>query len=141
MIKDVKKAVSLASFGDGLSYTTFEYKNLKITDTIIGSGKESVVTVDVTNKGKMTGKESVLWFITDEHGTITRPVKELKHFEKYQLMPGESKTVEFRINPEKHLSFPDKNGVKRIENGRFRVQVGKHKKGIQYNSKNNQDVY
>ena len=63
-------------------------------------------------------------FITDQVGTITRPVEELAHFEKIALEPGESATVEFMILPLKHLSYPDRNGNVILEAGKFTLKVG-----------------
>jgi beta-glucosidase len=68
--------------------------------------------------------ESVLWFLSDHVGRITRPVKELKQFKKISLAPGESKTVEFEIRPMETLSYPDKDGSRILEHGEFTLQVG-----------------
>ncbi|MDR1718687.1 MAG: glycoside hydrolase family 3 C-terminal domain-containing protein, partial [Dysgonamonadaceae bacterium] len=117
--------VSMASFGDGLSYTKFSYKNLNISDTLITDINQCVnVTVEVTNEGNSAGKESVLWYITDHHGSFTRPVRELKYFEKQLFQPGETKKLSFKIIPGKHLAYPDEQGNYRIENGSFSVWAG-----------------
>tara|TARA_R100000908_G_scaffold65423_1_gene56192 strand:+ start:42338 stop:44584 length:2247 start_codon:yes stop_codon:yes gene_type:complete len=110
-------------FGHGLSYTTFEYSDVELSDTQISKDGEIVASVTVTNTGKRTGMESVIWYIKDHVGTITRPVREVKHFEKISLEPGESKTLTFSIRPNLHLSFPDFDGNYLLEDGDFSVIV------------------
>ena len=78
----------------------------------------------VKNIGNREGKEVVLWYIADEVGAYSRPVKQLKHFEKQFLLPGEIKEYTFTIDPESHLSYPDDQGRKMIEDGYFRIMVG-----------------
>jgi beta-glucosidase len=114
-------------FGHGLSYTDFQYELLQLSDTVITKGKSITATVKVTNIGKTDGKEAVLWFITDEIGTITRPTKMLKSFEKQLIRAGESKVFSFVIQPEIHLFYPDEKGQKVIENGYFTISVGNQK--------------
>ncbi len=113
----------LFPFGFGLSYTTFEYSNLKVTPEQNVADKQSVVSVDVTNTGKYTGDEVVQLYIHDMVGSRTRPVKELKGFKRITLNPGETKTVSFPINKEK-LKFlnAEKNWV--VEPGKFDIMVG-----------------
>ncbi len=116
---------TIADFGTGLSYTRFSYSTIQLSDSIITGKNDSIkAVVNVTNIGDRAGKESVLWFLSDEVGNITRPVRELKHFEKQLLMPGETRTFSFTVNTEKDLSFPDENGQKLIEEGYFTVLVG-----------------
>jgi beta-glucosidase len=81
-------------------------------------------TATVTNTGDRVGTETVLWYITDEVGRITRPVKELKHFERVQLDPGEQQEVTFEIDPRKHLGYPDFNGNNILEKGYFKIHLG-----------------
>jgi beta-glucosidase len=119
---------ALAKFGEGLSYTDFTYSNLTLSDSVIDKNKSITAKVTVTNSGTVAGKEAVLWFITDEYASITRPVKELQHFEKALLQPGERREFVFNIVPEKHLSFPDKNGKIMLEEGTFLVSAGNLKK-------------
>lgn len=123
---------AIAEFGHGLSYTQFTYSNLKLSDTIMSYKKELMAQVKVTNTGSYEGMEAVLWFVSDEFGSITRPIKELQHFEKINLKPGESKIVSFPIVPSQHLSFPDKNGKILIEPGYFTLQVGDQKARFKY---------
>jgi len=124
IIQDSSATTSLFEFGEGLSYTTFEYSNLVLSDTEITPDKKLTASVMIKNTGDIAGKESVLWFISDLVGRITRPVKILKHFEKVALEPGESRTVTFEINPIQVLSYPDENGDTILEPGRFTVTAG-----------------
>jgi beta-glucosidase len=109
-------------FGTGLSYTTFAYSNLKIDKSEITNSDSLTVTVEVKNKGKMTGKEVVLLYLSDKVASITPEVKVLKRFEKINLAPGESKTVTFTLN-QKDLQFVN-NDLKWIsEKGTFNIQI------------------
>jgi beta-glucosidase len=122
------KRFAIAEFGSGLSYTTFSYQDLVLNDSIINGQEKITAKVKVTNTGKIAGKESVLWFISDEYASITRPVKELAFFQKVLLQPGETKELSFTIGPRAHLSFPDKNGKILLEDGSFVLSVGNLKK-------------
>ena len=113
----------LYPFGYGLSYTTFEYKNLTISPSSIKSGETAKVSVDVTNTGKMKGDEIVELYIHDLLASVTRPVKELKGFERIGLNPGETKTVTFTITPAQ-LEFYNEEMKKVIEPGMFDIMVG-----------------
>jgi beta-glucosidase len=115
---------SIGDFGYGLSFTRYEYSNLTLSDSIITIGKGINVTVKVKNVGSREGKESVLWFLADEVGTYTRPVKQLKHFEKQFIMPGEVKEYSFSIDPVKHLGYPDMEGNWLLESGYYTLLVG-----------------
>jgi beta-glucosidase len=109
-------------FGTGLSYTTFEYSNLKLSKNEITAAADLTVTVDVKNTGKTAGKVSVLLYLTDNVASITPEVKALKRFEKINLAPGESKSVTFTLN-QKDLQFVN-NDLKWIsEKGTFKIQV------------------
>jgi len=113
----------LFPFGFGLSYTTFEYSNLKVSPATIGVAGEAKVSVTVTNTGKRAGDEIVQLYIRDVISSVTRPVMELKDFRRISLAPGESKTVEFAITPDK-LSFLDLNMKYVVEPGWFDIMVG-----------------
>jgi len=122
------KRFAIAPFGHGLSYSTFEYSNLKM-DTLISSADQVLkICVDVTNTSSIAGKEAVLWFISDHVGSITRPIKELAHFEKKLIQPGETKSFAFNLKPSECLTFPDKNGKILLEDGSFDIQVGNLKR-------------
>ena len=113
----------LFPFGFGLSYTTFAYSNLKISPAKIGPTDKATVSVTVTNSGKRAGDEIVQLYIRDLVSSVTRPIMELKDFRRISLAPGESKTVEFVITPDK-LSFLDLNMKSVVEPGWFDVMVG-----------------
>lgn len=122
-------ATPLWEFGFGLSYTTFEYGNLAVTPLESGPEGEFHVSLDVTNTGKRNGAEVVQLYIRDVISSVTRPVKELKGFEKVRLNPGEKQRVEFIIKPE-HLSFLDRNLERVVEPGIFEVMVGSSSENI-----------
>jgi beta-glucosidase len=113
----------LFPFGYGLSYTTFEYSNLKVSPAQVGPGGRAQVTVTVTNTGRRAGEEVVQLYIRDLVSSVTRPVKELKDFRRVALAPGESKTVAFTITPDK-LAFYNLNMERVVEPGWFDVMVG-----------------
>lgn len=109
-------------FGTGLSYTTFAYSNLKIDKSEINNSDSLTVTIEVKNTGKLTGKETVLLYLSDKVASITPEVKVLKRFEKINLAPGESKIVTFTLN-QKDLQFVN-NDLKWIsEKGTFKIQI------------------
>ncbi|QNL22160.1 beta-glucosidase BglX [Hyphobacterium sp. CCMP332] len=113
----------LYPFGYGLSYTTFDYSNLRLSSESIKMGEELNVSVDVKNTGKRNGEEVVQLYIRDLFGSITRPVKELKGFKKIKLDAGQTKTVEFTLNNE-NLSFYNSDLEFVAESGEFKVFVG-----------------
>ncbi|MES2880857.1 MAG: beta-glucosidase BglX [Bacteroidota bacterium] len=90
---------ALYPFGYGLSYTSFSYGDVQLSSTSLKGNQTLTATVAVTNTGKYTGKEVVQLYIRDVVGSVTRPVKELKGFQKIELKPGETKTVSFSITP------------------------------------------
>jgi beta-glucosidase len=113
----------LFPFGFGLSYTTFGYSNLKVSPAKIGVAGEAKISVTVTNTGNRAGDEIVQLYIRDLVSSVTRPIKELKDFRRISLAPGENKTVEFVITPDK-LSFLDLNMKSVVEPGWFDIMVG-----------------
>ena len=113
----------LYPFGYGLSYNSYEYSGLELDRMEISSGDSVKVRVTVKNNGTMDGEEIVQLYIRDRFSSVTRPVKELKDFARVSLAPGESKTVEFAVTPEK-LSFLDINLRPVVEPGEFIVMVG-----------------
>jgi beta-glucosidase len=110
-------------FGYGLSYTNFEYSNINVSNAVITPNSEITASVTVTNTGKVKAKEVVQMYIKDEIGSVTRPDKELKGFEKIELNPGESKTIIFTINP-KMLEFTGLEMKKVLEAGDYTVKIG-----------------
>lgn len=115
----------LYPFGYGLSYTTFEYSNLTIDKPAITKGETATVTVNIKNIGDMAGDEIVQLYIHDLVGSVTRPVKELKGFERISLSPGETKKVSFSITPDK-LEFYNDEMKKVIEPGMFDIMAGRN---------------
>jgi beta-glucosidase len=113
----------LFSFGYGLSYTTFDYANLKLSRAQIRPQDQTKVSVTVSNTGKRAGDEIVQLYIRDLVSSVTRPVMELKDFKRISLAPGEHKIVEFTITPDK-LSFLNLNMQSVVEPGWFDVMVG-----------------
>lgn len=124
-------------FGYGLSYTEFEYGPLTVSVTgsadEVQSGSGDVLSISaeqrltaevtVTNTGGMDGKETVQWYICDPYSSVTRPVKELKHFEKQMLKAGESHTFTFEIDPARDLGFVDGDGNAFLEAGDYYIIV------------------
>lgn len=113
----------LYPFGYGLSYGKFNYSNLKLSDKEISPSTEIKVSVDITNTGAMKAREVVQMYLKDEIGSVTRPDRELKGFEKIELNPGETKTVTFIITP-KMLEFTGIEMKKILEAGAYKVMVG-----------------
>lgn len=113
----------LYPFGYGLSYTTFSYSDVKLSSTTLDAKGELTASVTVTNTGKYDGAEVVQLYIRDLVGSVTRPVKELKGFEKTFIKAGESKNVSFKITPEL-LKFYNYNLEYVFEKGDFDVMIG-----------------
>ena len=109
----------LLPFGFGLSYTAFEYGPVKVAKRKGGFA----ATVAVTNAGKVAGKETVLWYLTDVLATYTQPVRRVIGFEKIELAPGETKTVRLALDPLRDLSYPDEDGQRILEEGEFRLSA------------------
>ncbi len=117
------------AFGYGLSYTAFEYSNLKVDKTDFTADDQLEFTVEVRNMGKVTGKESILLFSSDLVASLTPDVRRLRAFEKVELKPGESKTVTLRLKGS-DLAFVGYDGKWILEEGRFNIQVGDKILGI-----------
>jgi beta-xylosidase len=116
-------AQPLYPFGFGLSYTTFAFKNVRLAKKKIRIGQSARVFVDVKNIGKRAGVEVVQMYIRDCVSSVTRPVKELKGFQKISLRPNESRTVALDITPEL-LAFYDIRMKSVVEPGDFEIMVG-----------------
>ena len=121
---DKRKLAPLFPFGHGLSYTTFEYKNLQVPAST-ASGAPFEVSVDIRNSGGRMGQETVQLYLGDEATTdVVRPVRELKGFQKVNLAPGQSTTVRFTVTP-RDLSYYDVNGQGwKSSPGTHRIYVG-----------------
>lgn len=113
----------LFPFGFGLSYTTFDYKNLKLSESTLTKDGKLTVSVELTNSGNYDGAEVVQLYVRDLVGTVTRPVKELKGFQKVFLKKGETRTVEFTLT-EKDLRFYNSELQFVSEPGDFKAFVG-----------------
>ncbi|HLR25466.1 MAG TPA: glycoside hydrolase family 3 N-terminal domain-containing protein, partial [Fodinibius sp.] len=113
----------LYPFGYGLSYTTFNYSGLDISSDTIRKGESVEVSVTVKNEGDVMGKEIVQLYIHDLFSSITRPVKELRRFEKIALSPGEEQQVTFTLNRD-DFSFYNSEMEKVVEAGEFNIMVG-----------------
>ena len=113
----------LYPFGYGLSYTTFEISNLRVSKSEIGKDENMDIIVDIKNTGNYDGDEVIQLYIRDELSTVTRPVKELKDFKRVHLKAGETKTVSLSITPGK-LAFFDVNMDFVVEPGEFVALVG-----------------
>ncbi len=110
-------------FGFGLSYTTYNYSNLKVDKSQFTADDELVFTVDVTNTGKVAGKESVLLFSKDMVASSTPDNIRLRNFEKIELQPGETQTVTLKLKGS-DLAFVGYDGKWRLEQGDFKVKCG-----------------
>ena len=112
------------AFGYGLSYTTFEYSNLKVLEGAeFAAGDKVRISVDVTNTGDRAGKESVLLFINDDVASIVPDNRRLRDFDKIELQPGQTKTVEFEVAAEE-LAFAKNDANWYLEEGSYTVQCG-----------------
>jgi beta-glucosidase len=120
---EIENPIALVPFGFGLSYTTFEYSGLQLSDSVINETGEIKASVTVKNTGEREGKEAVLWFLHDEVASISRPIRDLKYYSKDLIKPGESKTFTYTIKIS-DLSFPDKYGDAILEDGYFTLMTG-----------------
>ena len=116
-------------FGHGLSYTTFAYSDMTVSAEEFDADDVIKVTVNVTNTGNVTGKESVLLFSTDLYASSTPDVRRLRAFDKVTLAPGETKTVEFELAAT-DLAFVDYYGRWTLEEGDFVLSCGSEAYGI-----------
>lgn len=127
------KSTMLTEYGEGMSYTTYAYSGLKLTDSVLTNPSARLrATVRVANTGSRAGQEAVLWFLTDEVGRITRPVRLLKHFEKQELATGQSREFTFDIDVMRDLSYPNGEGVAQLEDGWFTLRVGSQSARFRY---------
>ena len=113
----------LFPFGWGLSYTTFKYSNLRVAPDTIGSEGQTNVSVDVRNTGAVRGDEVAQLYIHEKVSLVTRPVKELRGFQRVSLNPGETKTVEFTLGP-KELAYLNRGMQRLVEAGTFEIMAG-----------------
>ena len=113
----------LFPFGHGLSYTTFELSNLRLSSHAMPSSGSVTASVDVQNTGRRAGDEVVQLYIHDPVASIEQPVRRLRGFQRVTLRPGQTKTVTFTLGPE-DVGFYDNRGRLRVEPGRIDVYAG-----------------
>lgn len=127
---DAKKVDPLFPFGHGLSYTTFEYSNIKLGSSQFTQAEGLDVSFDLRNTGKRQGKEVVQVYVRDEHSLLVRPEKELKSFAKVELAQGEMKTVKFHLDREAFWYYNPANGGWKVEPGNFEILIGASSRDI-----------
>lgn len=110
-------------FGDGLSYTTYEYSDLSVSSDTVHVEKPLKVSVNVKNSGPVDGMETVMLYVRDPACSIARPVKELKAFSKEVIKAGETRTFTFCLDPMRDLSFVDRTGKRVLEPGVFEIII------------------
>ena len=123
----------LYEFGYGLSYTTFKYSNLHLSKPDLRDNETLTVTVNVTNTGSREGKEAVLLYTSELYASITPDTKRLRAIDKISLLPGETKTVTFKLNA-KDISFINDLSQRVTEPGEFKVQIGDQIQNFNYHS-------
>ncbi|MFV0505188.1 MAG: beta-glucosidase BglX [Bacteroidales bacterium] len=117
-------------FGYGLSYTEFELSNISVDRDSVPVGDKIKVSIDLANKGNYDGEEVVQLYIRDMVASLTRPVKELKGFEKIFTKKGESRKVEFELDTNE-LGFWDNKGIYKTEPGKFKIMIGSNSRDVQ----------
>jgi beta-glucosidase len=127
---DEKHIEPLFPFGHGLSYTTFNYNNLRLSAKSLTANELLKVRVDVTNTGKVAGKEVVQLYVRDVKSTMARPPKELKSFAKVELAPGQTKTARFTLDREAFWYFDVTRNAWSTEAGDFEILVGASSRDI-----------
>ncbi|MCV9387415.1 glycoside hydrolase family 3 N-terminal domain-containing protein [Reichenbachiella ulvae] len=113
--------------GHGLSYTQFSHGSIQLSSSKISKSEKIIARIKVTNTGDGDGKETLLWYVSDPVATISRPIKEIKYFQKKLIAKGESEIYEFEIDPMRDLSYFDKTGERHLEPGEFILRVGDQK--------------
>ncbi len=116
-------------FGYGLGYSSFSYSDIKLSAASLKGNQTLTATVTITNNGKYDGKEVVQLYIRDVVGSVTRPVKELKGFQKVDIKAGESKTVSFAVTPEE-LKFYNYDLKYDWEAGEFEIMIGSNSRDV-----------
>lgn len=114
----------LYPFAHGLSYSTYEYGKLTVSATELKEGDKIYAEIPVTNTSKRDGQETVHWFIADPYSHLTRPVKELRFFEKKPIKAGATEVFRFEIDPLRDLGFVNREGKKYLDKGEYHILVG-----------------
>ena len=119
----------LFPFGFGLSYTSFDYRNMKLSKAVIGQNENVTISCEVKNTGRLPGDEVIQLYIHDELASVARPVMELKSFQRISLAPDESKWVSFLLTPETFKMY-NKDMQYVTEPGNFRIMIGSSSRDI-----------
>ena len=127
---DKKKMAVRWPFGHGLSYTTFEYSNVRVSADVLNDGGTVTVYADIKNTGDRAGREVVQLYVADRTGTAGRPEKELKGFAKVALEPGETKTVELSVDARSLSWYSEALGGWYAAPGRYELLVGHSSRDI-----------
>lgn len=127
---DKKNMEVLFPFGYGLSYTTYEYSNLKLDKKTMRDTETLTMSVDVTNTGSMAGKEIIQVYVADEESSVIRPKKELREFAKVSLQPGETKTVTFTLGKRAFAYYNTEINDWFVESGNFEIMIGASSRDI-----------
>lgn len=122
MYQDIPKE-PLYCFTHGLSYSNFKYGDLKSSKTNLRKDENLIIEIPVNNASDIDGAEVVHWFVSDPVCSISRPIKELKFFEKKSIKAGKTEVFEFHLNPIRDLSFVDSSGNKILESGEYHISV------------------
>lgn len=120
----------LFPFGHGLSYTTFAYKNLSVDKKVFNENESLNISVDVTNTGTRFGKEVIQLYVAPKGGTVIRPLRELRAFDKIGLNPGETKTVTFVLDKRAFAYWNTEIHNWRVESGAYEIQIGENAQDI-----------
>lgn len=127
---DKKKMNVSFPFGHGLSYTTFQYSDLKLSDVDITDEETVLVSCKIKNTGKRYGKEAVQLYVSDKNSSVMRPVRELKGFKKVALNPGEEKGITFKLDKRAFAYYEVKIHDWFVESGSFTIEVGASSRDI-----------
>jgi len=127
---DKKKMAVRFPFGHGLSYTTFEYSDLKLSKKYLKQGESLDVSVNITNNGKVKGKEAVQLYVQSTHTGVPRPIKELKEFAKVELEPGETRTIHFTLPPRAFAYYEVKIKNWYVEGGSYDILIAASSRDI-----------
>ena len=134
---DYKEIEPRFPFGFGLSYTTFEYSDMTLSSQTVSTDDELTVSVNITNTGKVEGKEVVQLYVSDKQCSCQRPIRELKGFEKVSLKPNETKKVVFKLDKRAFAFYSTQAHDWIVEEGDFTVSLGSSSRDIRTNC----DVY
>jgi beta-glucosidase len=118
------KGAPLYPFGYGLSYSKFNYSELRLSPRQISANESISATVDVKNTSKRTGEEVVQLYTREVNPSVVRPIKELRGFQRVTLQPGEKKTLNFAVPAEKLAFYDETKNAFVVEPGKYEIQIG-----------------